>query len=468
MDEIMDFEREYVHAIQQGTAAVFAGAGLGRSAGFVDWKDLLRSIASQIGLDVDRETDLIEVAQYYKNENGSRGNINSKILNEFSKEPSNTKVAALLASIPINTYWTTNYDSLLENELKKAGRRVTSISTPESLSVSLENPDAIVYKMHGDCSDPAHCVITKDDYETYDRTRHAFSTTLQGHLITKTFLFSFDDPNLKYIFSRIRALLGENVRTHYCFFEKEHRHKGQKLKDYEYCIKKQALRIHDLQRYGIRAVLLDSYSQIPKILEHMRIQAKTKNIFISGAANTYGAAWEKTGVQFIRMLTQSLYEQDYKIITGHARGIGSYIIATVLENVQSNANLLESHLLIRAFPYEDKSPDYPKLKTEYRESIAKVAGISIFIFGNKENENGECVLSDGMTEEFEAAKKAKNFIIPIGSTGFVAKQIYDEVARNKEDYPYLSKKDLRILGNCEDPSKLIEQIKSILTNIKKY
>ena len=470
MNIIAEFEKEYIHAIQQGTAAIFAGAGLGKSAGYADWKNLLRSIANQIGLDVDKETDLIEVAQFYKNEIGSRGNINSRILNEFSKEPANTEVAALLASIPIDTYWTTNYDSLIEDELRKANRVVMTVHTPESLAVSLDNPGAIVYKMHGDYSDPAHCVITKDDYETYDRTRHAFSTTLQGHLITKTFLFvgfSFDDPNLKYIFSRMRALMGEHIRTHYCFFEKEHWYKGQKRIDYEYRVKRQQLRINDMKRYGIQAVLLDSYSQIPGILEHIKLQAKCKNVFISGAASTYGQHWGKTGIQFINLLTQLLYDEDYRIVTGHAIGVGSYIVQTVLENVQSNSHLLESHLLIRAFPYEAKnSPNYTRLKKEYRESIASVSGISIFIFGNKESENGDIILSDGMMEEFEAAKMAKNFIIPVGSTGFVAEQIYNEVVNTKEKYPYLSAKNLKILKECRDPIKLVDQIRAILDNIK--
>lgn len=469
MITIAEFEKEYIHAIQQGTAAIFAGAGLGKSAGYADWKNLLRSIANQIDLDVDKETDLIEVAQFYKNERGSRGNINSKILNEFSKEPANTKVAALLASIPIDTYWTTNYDSLLEDELRKANRTVMTVHTPESLAVSLDNPGAIVYKMHGDYSDPAHCVITKDDYETYDRTRHAFSTTLQGHLLTKTFLFvgfSFDDPNLKYIFSRMRALMGEHIRTHYCFFEEERRNTGKPV-DYDYRARRQQLRINDMKRYGIQAVLLKSYSQIPKILEHIKLQAKCKNVFISGAASTYGQHWEKTGIQFINLLTQLLYDEDHRIVTGHAIGVGSYIVQTVLENVQSNSHLLESHLLIRAFPYEAKNlPNYARLKREYRESIANISGISIFIFGNKESENGDIILSDGMMEEFEAAKRAKNFIIPVGSTGFMAEQIYNEVVNTPKKYPYLSAEDLKILKECRDPIKLVDQIRTILDNIK--
>ena len=52
------FISEYVEAIHDQNAAVFAGAGLSIPAGVVNWKGLLRDIARDVGLDVDRETDL--------------------------------------------------------------------------------------------------------------------------------------------------------------------------------------------------------------------------------------------------------------------------------------------------------------------------------------------------------------------------------------------------------------------------
>ena len=38
------------------------------SAGYVDWKKLLQPIAQNLGLDIDKEHDLISVAQYHLNE----------------------------------------------------------------------------------------------------------------------------------------------------------------------------------------------------------------------------------------------------------------------------------------------------------------------------------------------------------------------------------------------------------------
>ena len=63
-------------------------------------------------------------------------------------------------------------------------------STAESLATTLPRRDAVVYKMHGDVSQPDKAVVTKDDYESYEVSRHLFSTALQGVLFPKRFCFS--------------------------------------------------------------------------------------------------------------------------------------------------------------------------------------------------------------------------------------------------------------------------------------
>ena len=74
------FLRDYIKAIRDGNAAVFAGAGLSRPSGFVIWKELLRPLAEDIGLNIDDEHDLTAVAQYVRNKSGNRSSINSAIL----------------------------------------------------------------------------------------------------------------------------------------------------------------------------------------------------------------------------------------------------------------------------------------------------------------------------------------------------------------------------------------------------
>lgn len=463
-----EFIKNYTKAVQEGYAAIFAGAGLSRGCGFVSWKELLGGIASSINLDVERESDLVEVAQFYCNENRGRSKLNMQLLNRFAAEASVSVSMDVLTDMPINTFWTTNYDHLLEDTLKSKQKKVDIKVTSESLSLTMEDKDVVVYKMHGDCTDPATCILTKDDYEAYNLYRQLFTTALQGDLVSKTFLFigfSFDDPNLNYILSRIRVLLGENRRDHYFFLQELSRKNYKTKKEYEYAQNRQTLRIHDLMRYGIQAVMVKSYDEIPNILKRVAMRVRTNNIFISGAANTYGTNWEKTATLFIRDLTRMLYNKNYKIITGHARGVGSYIISTILELVENKTTRLERYLAIRAFPYEDRSnPDYSRLILEYRKGIAKSAGISIFLFGNKYTDKGE-ILAKGMLEEFSAAKEMGNYIIPVGATGYIAKKICQDVMDNISEYPYL-REEIKTLSESTDYRKILASISNILETIE--
>ena len=74
--------KELVNELSAKNLAIFAGAGLSVSAGFVDWKALLCDLADEMGLNIDKEeNDLISLAQYYINEKkGNRSKINQIIL----------------------------------------------------------------------------------------------------------------------------------------------------------------------------------------------------------------------------------------------------------------------------------------------------------------------------------------------------------------------------------------------------
>ena len=77
---LQEFYDAYTAALLEGTAAVFVGAGMSRSSGYVDWHGLLRDIAMDLGLDIDKETDLIAVAQYHTNKYKSRKRLDQLLL----------------------------------------------------------------------------------------------------------------------------------------------------------------------------------------------------------------------------------------------------------------------------------------------------------------------------------------------------------------------------------------------------
>ena len=61
------FINAFATEIINGDAAVFAGAGLSAPLGFVNWKNLLKDLAEEINLDINKESDLVSVAQYHFN-----------------------------------------------------------------------------------------------------------------------------------------------------------------------------------------------------------------------------------------------------------------------------------------------------------------------------------------------------------------------------------------------------------------
>lgn len=312
MDQVKrSFITKFTQELQENNVAIFAGAGLSIPSGYLNWKELLRPLAQEIDIDIEKEHDLVSVAQYYANEN-NRSDVNTTLINEFSKNTIPTINHKILANLPISTYWTTNYDSLIEDALNKAGKIVDVKYTIDQLSYTKLNRDAIVYKMHGDKNHPNSAILLKEDYETYSINYGPFLTALQGDLTSKTFLFigiSFTDPNLDYILSRLRILHGKNQRTHYAFIKKISQDDCTPS-EYEYLFRKQKLFINDLKRYHIKALLIDKYEEITEILTIIEKNIYQNNIFISGSAHEYTPLQDPEAQKFISELSSRLIEEN--------------------------------------------------------------------------------------------------------------------------------------------------------------
>jgi len=474
------FVEKYLNAISENNAAIFAGAGLSVPAGFVNWKELLRKIAEELELDIDKEDDLISIAQYYVNQAGGQGAINQTIVNAFSKGVALTPNLKLLAKLPIGHYWTTNYDDLIERALGDANKSADVKLTPENLAITLPKRDAIVYKMHGDKSLPDKAVLTKGHYEDYNVTRQLFTTALQGDLVSKTFLFigfSFEDPNLSYILSRIRILLGNNQRDHYCFFKQpqlsDYKKKlgeieGEKAWAYD-CLKLN-YKVRDLTRYSIKALLIDDYAEITDTLTLLNKKLKRKKIFISGAVANYGTWGKDRTDRFVFDLSYKIAASNYKIISGFGLGIGDTVINGALTYLYTTKyQHLDEVIAMVPFPrFAPDGVDIKELKQKHREELTAQSGISIFIFGNKYID-GVLTESPGMMIEFDAAwehDKNRSVPIPIGATGNAAKIIWDIVNADPTTYGYDTPELLTLLQKLNDETatslQLIDTVMAVI------
>ena len=175
------FIRELSDELREGNLALFGGAGLSVSAVFVNWADLLKPIAQELCLDIEKETtDLASLAQYHCNNNANnRDRLNKLLINKFSPDVKNTTNHKILAGLPISTYWTTNYDNLLEKALTEAGKMPDVKCIITDLAITKPGRDAIVYKMHGDAANPAKAVLTKNDYEKLKTLKRDFSCDIK-------------------------------------------------------------------------------------------------------------------------------------------------------------------------------------------------------------------------------------------------------------------------------------------------
>lgn len=434
--EIEAFIKEFVKDIAEKNVAIFAGAGMSKSSGYVDWKELLRDIADELGLKIDDEHDLISLAQYHVNHRASKAGITKKILEEFSEQAESSINHKILARLPIPTYWTTNYDTLIEDSLKEALKVVDIKHEVDQLANTKPKRDVVVYKMHGDASSPSKAIIAKEQYEEYYKTHEQFITALSGDLISKTFLFigfSFTDPNLDYVLSRLRT---SSNKQHYCFMKRESRLSNDCDETFKYKTRKQELKINDLKRYKIQTVLVDEYETITEILKEIEIRFRKKTIFISGSAEEYGN-WQRSEAQsFIHELSKKLIISNLRIVNGFGWGVGSAVINGALEAIYSAPEKFsEDQLIVRPFPqFETNNKNLADLWEDYRQRMIALSGIALFIFGNKKSDNGTIIPANGVMREFEIAVGNGVIPIPIGATGYMAKIITSQLEENPTKY----------------------------------
>ena len=472
--EISSFIDRYVKEIKNNSAAMFIGAGFSKSAGYVDWKNLLKDVADDLELDIDKEYDLVSLAQYCYNKNRNRSIINDLIFDEFNKEKGIDENHRIIARLPIFTYWTTNYDSLIEEALEEAQRIVDIKYNNKQLSLTKPHRDAVVYKMHGDKNNPDEAILIKDDYEKYYREHAQFITALSGDLISKTFLFigfSFSVPNIDYILSRVRIDYGEqNNRQHYAIMRRVNEKDYNNRAEYEYAQRKHEFFIEDLKRYNIRALLIDEYKEITDILNEIDKRLNHNNVFISGSAQEYGKYTEKEALEFIESLSKELILQDFNIISGFGLGVGSAVIIGALQEIyMKRKSINEDRLLLRPFPQgiEDNNTRQILWK-KYREDMISRSGVSIFLFGNK-LVDGEIVLANGVESEYKIALERHCLIVPVGCTGYMAEEIWEKVDSNMSDF-YTNVDDVLIeaFKKLNSKSSKSELITNILSFIKLF
>jgi SLOG family protein/SIR2-like protein len=428
------FLDSYLNAMISKRAAVFGGAGLSVPAGFVDWKALLRPLAEDIGLDINREHDLLRVVQYSINQAGGRARVNNQLIEEFDRRLRPTPNHELLAQLPINFFWTTNYDSLIEDSLRDAGRMVAVNHSQEQLTSQSNSAEVVVYKIHGDKSRPDQCILSQDDYERFADTRGEFIGILQSSLVEKTFLFlgySLADPNVDHILARLRVRFGPDRREHFWITKRPLPDEFEDEGQYWYARGRDDLRMRDLQRYGIQTLSIDSYDEITELLEELIKLYRRRFVFVSGAAHDFAPLGQSELESLVRSIGERLAAEEYTLISGGGLGIGTAAVLGAVAYASRQGTTVNERVRVTAFDQDIDSREL--VYQEYREQMLKDSGFAIFVSGNR-LEGTDVRDATGVQNEFETAIRKGVIPIPVGATGYVASKLWRVVRDQPHEY----------------------------------
>jgi len=438
-----EFLRKFSRDLLDGSGAAFVGAGMSIASGMVSWSGLLSEIADDLGLNLKLEHDLISVAQYEFNRQRTRDSIETAIIRNFCRDAELQESHRLLARLPIESVWTTNYDGLLEKAFRECGKQPDVKHNVDHLRQRRPYSDVTIFKMHGDVDDAANAVLTKTDYECYELERGAFTVQLLSDLLSKRFVFlgfSFTDPNLEYMFNRLRRLLnpfhreGRALRDHYCIL----RRPGQPRDPsdaaanarFEHESRRFEHRVLDLQNYGIQTVAIDRHSELEEMLLELNRRVRTRAVMISGAVESWEPLGEGRLNACCRNLAHLLIEENFDIISGVGKGISGGIMVGAHEALaHPGAGRIGRRIRLFPFPYwlED-SPQRDAYSQCNRLEMASQAGVTLVIAGNRRDPVTQAIVSSpGVAREVELARQHGQLVIPIGATGHAAQELYQKV-----------------------------------------
>lgn len=445
-----EFIVDFADKLNNDQVSFFIGSGVSTELDLPNWKNLFRDIAEKLSLDMEDIHDYYQLAQYYCNKY-SISDLKRIISPKLQTYNFNSPTLEKLLKLDFKSIWTTNFDNAIENCLLNHRIRHVKVHNDKGLSCVNVNDYPIVYKINGDISDLDNIILTQHDWENFEYTHPTMLTFLKKELVSNSFLFlgySFQDNLIKSALSSIRQFVGNSGIHHYAIFQKEDK------KEFGYFI-------DDLDKnYNIKVVLVDNYTEIPKILDKIFLKTIERNIFISGRLDDYSDQVEAFANNLLKTLSVDLLKNNWNICTGMGRKIGYFVAGPAIQYLLSQSvKDLDKRIQIR--PFDDNLT--PKDFTNYRKILIEKNNILIFVFGQK-FVNGTSENSKGVLEEFKLSQKMGKKIIPIGSTGFAAQEIWEEVNKNITKYPYLEQY-VDLLAKEKDIGLITKAVISIIRSI---
>jgi hypothetical protein len=467
------FLKEFPRAATDDAAAVFIGAGVSIGAGYPSWKELLHDIGQELGVRSGDVHDLAALAQWSIRKAAGKTRILALIREQLGTEKAIPATLDVIARLPVRNIWTTNYDHLIERAFNLIGRPLDVISSDKDLAIRTRPGAARLFKMHGTVDRLDDIVISTDDYELFRKNRGAFLPLLQSHMTTFSMLFvglSLTDPNVRHVLSLIRESFSTNPPEHFAIVRPPHRNEYEAEDEFAARLVQHDLWAEDLLRYGLQVVEIDSYDEVPSLLQDVERRIASSRVWVSGS---WPVGDEQRGYvsEIANLVGNAIGSIGLTLVSGSGSTVGAATVSGFLDALQRTGSWdLERRLLVRPFPQpiEGAEPNVEQWAA-LRAEMARVSG-TIIVIGGTKLQNGALMPADGVHAEYAAAEAAGAFLLPIGATGGAARSIAEglvgspllikglEARRPSDD-------ELKTLLNEKDPNKLASLTVAILKRI---
>lgn len=462
------FLKEYPAALLDDVGAAFIGAGVSVGAGYPSWRELLREIGEELGVDSGDVQDLAALAQWSVGKAAGRGRVNQVLREQIAPVRPIPAALATMARLPVRELWTTNYDRLIERAFEAIGRPIDAVSAEADLGVRRRPGATRLYKMHGTIDRLDDIVLSTDDYEMYRRKRGGFLPLLQAHLTSSSMLFlglSFTDPNLRHVLSIIRDRFRDSPPEHFAIVRPPQEGEFATKIAFESRATQHRLWAEDLKRYGLLVVEIEEYGEVDELLREVERRVAARHIWVSGS---WPSDAEHKGLRRASMIAEAIGEElgkeGYMLVTGGGLSVGSASVTGFLGALQRGGDWdLQRRLVSRPFPQPvgDAAPNQEQW-TALRTEMARLSG-AIVMIGGVRVRDGKLVSAAGAEEEYALAKAAGALILPIGSTGGTAEMIADRALSGElEDARLPSKADLKALADPDlkpqDAARLVRDV----------
>ena len=193
--------------LEKGKLVVFVGAGVSKNSGLPEWEELIKDYADYRGIKEFTSKQFLTIPEEVFERYGSLKyyEIAEK---RFSGKYFPNSIHRILKEMDLTYIITTNYDTLIEDEIKN----LQVVSKDEDLPYTSSNK--MLIKMHGDFKNK-NIVLKKSDYDNYEKNFQLISTLIKGLFTTNTILFigySYNDTNVQQIMNWIKEILKEETR----------------------------------------------------------------------------------------------------------------------------------------------------------------------------------------------------------------------------------------------------------------